>query len=181
MSEIIRTFWAIDLPEAHKELISEQLEGLKAEYSDEEICWMRPEKYHITLRFLGDTALEDVPKIAADVAAEVSSFGVFELGFVPKIEFFPNDEDKAYLTLMPEPTEPLVALVAKIVPLMSEYGFAPDERMFKPHVTLARLKKPIDITPPEVNGVASVKVDQIALLQSGLSNGNYKHLAEVNL
>jgi 2'-5' RNA ligase len=60
--EFYRTF--IALPIAVGEEVHRTLEILKQTLTGERISWVPPDRYHLTLRFLGDTPLKQVEAIA---------------------------------------------------------------------------------------------------------------------
>jgi 2'-5' RNA ligase len=124
-----RLFTALELPE----MARVRLAALRAPF--ERARWVKPEDYHITLRFLGDLTRKQADEIGQALAdldmnapsIRVAGTGVFG-GKVPTA---------VYATV--KPTAELEALARAHDRAAKSVGLAPDARKFVPHVTLARL------------------------------------------
>jgi 2'-5' RNA ligase len=98
--------------------------------------WIDPERYHLTLRFIGD--IDDA--MARDVYAVLETvrrerFNVTLAG----LDAFGGAKPRAII--MAARAEPaLVALHGEQEHLMRRIGLAPETRKFTPHITLARLR-----------------------------------------
>ena len=77
MSETFRAFIAIDLPESVRSFLSEAQEALKL-YGFR-VKWVRLQNIHLTLKFLGDTAIADSDKIAEAMALAARNCPVVSL------------------------------------------------------------------------------------------------------
>lgn len=132
-----------------------------------------PANWHLTLRFLGATA----PELLADLRVELSSA---ELGNAFPITFgglgtFPRASRARALWIgISAGLEPLQQLAGAVERCARSAGFEPDERPFSPHLTLARLREPTDLSqlvataiPPTV----SQTVAEIVLFRSHLGAG----------
>jgi RNA 2',3'-cyclic 3'-phosphodiesterase len=101
---------------------------------DDGLRWSAPSSWHVTLQFLGNTAPAQYDCIVArllevrfqPVPIRIESLGFFDHAGV----FF------AGVLLTPE----LVSLQQAVIAETSRCGFAPEERPFHPHITLARSK-----------------------------------------
>ncbi|HEX3986079.1 MAG TPA: RNA 2',3'-cyclic phosphodiesterase [Acidobacteriaceae bacterium] len=96
--------------------------------------WAGPESRHVTLQFLGQTSEEAarcvVEKLGA-VRAEPVPVRVEGLGFFERAGVF-----WAGVALTPE----LLALQQTVVAALRGCGFVPEDRAYRPHITLARVK-----------------------------------------
>jgi RNA 2',3'-cyclic 3'-phosphodiesterase len=126
-----RLFTGIEIPEAHRlrlSLIRGPLEGAK---------WIERENMHITLRFVGDVdghTADDFADALAEVRAQpfpltIQGAGAFG-GREPRVLW-------AGVSAGPE----LDALYRAHERAARFVGLEPDPRDFKPHVTLARLRR----------------------------------------
>jgi 2'-5' RNA ligase len=89
------------------------------------------DKLHVTLHFLGNVTRERLPELAAGFAVP---FTPFELAFgVPKL--WPHGI--AVLEPHTEPA-PLLLLHAALAATLAGLGLQPEQRTYRPHVTLAR-------------------------------------------
>jgi 2'-5' RNA ligase len=108
--------------------------SLRLRSSDDGLRWSTPESWHITLQFLGNTTEEQYACIVerlrelpfAPVPVRLDSIGFFERAGV----FF------AGVDLTPE----LLSLQQRVIASTSRCGFAPEDRPYHPHITLARTK-----------------------------------------
>ena len=85
--------------------------------------WMKPESYHITLRFAGDIGNVEAREFVANLSM---------------IE--PDGFELRLSGLGVEPTPQLEDLARAHEKAARNAGLAPETRAFRPHVTLARLK-----------------------------------------
>ncbi len=139
----MRLFYCCELPEAtQRELdkIAQQFRALHARVS-----WVRPENFHITLKFLGEvapTALDALKVLGEQVAASAQGF---ELIF-DTVGAFPSVQRPRVLWIgTSQIPQEILALHERLEGELSKMGFAPEGR-FTPHVTVGRVK---DERPPE--------------------------------
>ena len=134
--------------------------------------WEHRDRYHLTLQFLGPVGeLAPVVDGLATAMAERPTFP-FRLGGAGA---FPKP-GRARVVWMGTAAggEELVALVAAVAGGLRPLGYEPDRKEFHPHLTLARLKVPDDMT--EVLGAIgpdpvgeTFTVGEVVLYQSRLS------------
>lgn len=104
------------------------------------ISWVKPQNLHLTLRFLGNTDQETVPLIreALDaVAARHEAFGVRVRG----AGTFPGGAKPRVIWLgLAEGADRMTALAADVERELLALGCPREERGFRPHLTIARVK-----------------------------------------
>lgn len=99
--------------------------------------WIDQEKYHITLRFIGD-----IDERKADDAVDVLHYidrPPFELS-LGNLDMFASRSKPHSLWASITPSMPLMTLQSEIERGLRKIGLSPDSRKFTPHVTIARLK-----------------------------------------
>lgn len=126
-----RLFVAVDLPDAHGDRL--------AELRDETLGarWTPPEKYHLTIRFIGDVDDAEVLPIEtalAEVDAAAFSLTIEGVGVLPSM----RRPRVVYAGVRHEPA--LHTLHDRVEQALRDVGLEADDRAFRPHVTLARLK-----------------------------------------
>ncbi|HKT11793.1 MAG TPA: RNA 2',3'-cyclic phosphodiesterase [Terriglobia bacterium] len=134
----MRAFIAIELPES----IREALRREQARFRD--ICpdarWTRPEGIHLTLKFLGEISAPQ----EAEVKNALSRMERFEK-FTVRVQgfgFFPSTKrPRVFWAGLDAPPE-LARMAAEVEIALAPLGFPPENREFKPHLTLARFKVP---------------------------------------
>jgi len=97
--------------------------------------WVGIETFHVTLKFLGETApsrLDAVQQALTTLQSGPVSISFRDTGF------FPNARAAQVFWVGIDGGEPLVALAAQVDSALATLGFAREERPFSPHLTLAR-------------------------------------------
>jgi 2'-5' RNA ligase len=168
--ETLRAFFGIPLSEEARRVAGELQRRLRRLPGAESVRWVRPEILHVTLRFLGDVARERVPELAREVGRALAGETPFELR-LGAVRGFPSARRPRVVALEVEEPERLVALAAAVERGTLAAGFAPEERGFRAHVSLGRLR---DGRPPAVETVAAPDfppspVREVILYRSELS------------
>jgi 2'-5' RNA ligase len=141
---MLRAFIAIKLSEELKGHIGElQAELKRRAFGLDGLGWVKPEGIHLTLRFLGDIAEEQVEPMKAllrEVAAEIKPFALEARG----IGVFPNPRAPRVIWLglqgTPDAMDALRRMHARIEAGVAGLGFSRESRAFTAHLTLARVR-----------------------------------------
>lgn len=138
----MRVFCAVALPDELRSRVAERVRKLREEFPDARASWEKPEKLHITLKFLGDiepARVEDLSGAAARAAASIEPFeltidtpGTFPSQGQPRVLWLRIGDVSGRLALMQRALEAECAAV----------GFPREPRPFLPHLTLARVRSP---------------------------------------
>ena len=181
----LRCFVAIDIPDPVKKEITEMADILKK--YDADIKWVNVENLHVTLKFLGSTPEKSVPEIRESLLKAVSSFQPFYIK-INGTGVFPDRKFARVIWVGVENGEMLPELAADIDVSMSLLGYKKEEREFKPHLTLGRVRSR-EGTANVVNELDNFKdkefglftVDRIRLMRSELKprGSEYSCLYEV--
>jgi len=135
----IRAFLAIEPPEDILQKISGLQEKLKREIRGK-ISWAKPPGQHLTLKFFGDISQDDVNNICAAVQKQTVSEPPLNLK-IEKLGVFPDDRRPRVLWCgVTGDAEKLITLQKKLDGDFAAIGFPAEERPFRPHLTLARIK-----------------------------------------
>ncbi len=134
----MRLFVALDLREDVRQAIREVITELKP--ASRNVRWVRSEGMHITLKFIGYAAPEQLEKIRSALARIRSALPI-ELRF-RGIGFFPNEKRPRVIWCGMEASANLAPLAADIERALEPLGIAPESRDFVPHLTLARFNPP---------------------------------------
>lgn len=138
---MIRLFVAVDLPADLRTAVAGRMDHVRG------ARWAHTEQLHITLRFLGDTAEDDLPSLRARLA-EVRQH-IFQLR-LRGAGVFPQGEARRQkaprvLWLGIEPTQDLARLKHSIDAALSVEAPA-GPQPFSPHLTVARFSSRPDHT-----------------------------------
>ncbi|MDQ4123408.1 MAG: RNA 2',3'-cyclic phosphodiesterase [Acidobacteriota bacterium] len=138
----MRAFIAVDISEESRRLVAERIAFLRARFSDLRAGWEKPEKLHLTLKFLGEVPEEKLPAIISaveDAAKNIDPFPIVLEG----AGAFPSRGAARVLWLGVKDESQYLKELQKLVETETErIGFEKERRAFKPHLTIARLKEP---------------------------------------
>lgn len=138
-----RTFIALDLSEAAREALRRELRRLARALPD--VRFVDPASLHLTLAFLGeldDDTLAAVVALSNDVANMAPPF---ELALADLGVFGPPAAPRVIWAGVGGEMHRLLALHARLADALAAQGFPREQRPFSPHLTLARLKRPLDL------------------------------------
>jgi len=139
VAETKRTFIAIDLEASVRQHLAELQRRLQR--ADADVRWVKPERAHLTLKFLGDSTAEQIRAMEAALDQIAAAEAPFEVAF-QGIGVFPNERRPRVLWVgITQGVERLQTLAAAIDE-QAAAGFEPERRGFSPHVTLGRFRSP---------------------------------------
>jgi len=134
---LIRSFLAIELPEAIRKRIEEIQADLRSSNSD--VRWVSPEKIHLTLKFFGNVEESRVDTITKSIELLVGGTPCFSLE-VRGMGAFPNIKNPRVLWMgLIDEKQVLVALQKQLESTLETIGFQVEDRPFRPHLTLGRM------------------------------------------
>ncbi len=168
----LRCFIAIGITDPIKREIGELLDILKK--YDVDIKWVIPENLHLTLKFLGNTPDALLPKIGESLSRLVSSYEAFYIK-IYKTGVFPNKRYPRVIWVGVEDSDIIKNLKNDIEHSMSLLGYQKEDKAFKPHLTVGRVRsqKGIISIVNELDNFSDkefgiVHVDRIKLMKSEL-------------
>lgn len=137
----IRSFLAVELPPEVLNEITGIQERIKKSLQGT-VSWVRPSGIHLTLKFFGNIAESDIPNISLVVQNAVANIRPFSLN-VRKIGIFPDVKRPRVLWLgLDGDIDVLIRLQRETDSGFQGCGFPKEDRPFRPHLTLARIKEP---------------------------------------
>ena len=105
------------------------------------ITWGKSENLHLTLKFLGDTPESKIPELQQVVAKAVKGIEPFVINLRGFGVFPDKRAPRTLWTGIEGNTDILVNLAKEIESKVKSLGFPPEGKPFRPHLTLARIKK----------------------------------------
>lgn len=137
----IRAFLAMDPPPEVLRRIADIQEVLKKTLRGS-ISWVRPEGIHLTLKFFGDMAAEDIQPISEVVSRQAAETRPLHLN-IKGLGVFPGIRRPRVLWLgVGGEVARLIALQGVLDQGFETCGIKKEERPFRAHLTLARIKSP---------------------------------------
>lgn len=134
--ETKRTFIAIDI-EPQSQLVG-LLENLKRTHRLDSIKWVNPHIMHLTLSFLGDTPIDQIPELTGLLKRKLGEFSPFKIEIkglgvfgcpIPRVIWAGVESTHAFFDIK-----------QAIDDVICDFGYDDDNEKFNPHLTLGRVK-----------------------------------------
>jgi 2'-5' RNA ligase len=133
----IRTFIALpSSTEVQQKMVAIQSE-LRATQAD--VKRDSQDKFHITLKFLGNTEESKIEPLSEALANCVKSSSVFEFSY-QSLGAFPNIQNPRVVWIGTVHNRAVLDLQSGIEQVCLKFGFPKEDRAFHPHITLGRIK-----------------------------------------
>ena len=180
----MRCFLAIDLDERTRGDIAAIAEALQEDFP--KLRWVKPDTYHITLRYLGEISEEQVSAIQDSIKIPTHTF---TLHFT-NTGAFPNARRPSVLWIGTDALPQLLACRETCETAARDIGLEPDTKPFHPHITLARARKnqrlgDVSSTLEQVSldALDEFRADRVSLFKSTLTGNGpvYDIIAEFPL
>ncbi|HVE57568.1 MAG TPA: RNA 2',3'-cyclic phosphodiesterase [Pyrinomonadaceae bacterium] len=137
-----RIFVAVDISSEARRNVAAYIETLRKEFREVRTGWDKPEKLHLTLKFLGDTSeiqLTELQKIVAKISGGISNFKLQ----IAETGVFPNARNARVLWIdVKDEAGKLAKINALLEAECKKIGFAKEKRKFVPHLTIGRVREP---------------------------------------
>ena len=159
----------------------------------EPISWVRPETIHLTLRFLGETSTARLDPLLRSAETSARSWEPFDL-HMRGLGCFPDLRRPRIVWIgVSDGSGSLPSIAQELERIARMSGFAPEERPFSPHLTVARVKDRLSAEGAQRLGsflrdssevdIASIRVETIDLMRSELkpSGPVYSLIAALDL
>ena len=176
----MRLFFSVPVGDEARTAASTVLRAMKRAAGDAPLSWTKDEQLHFTLAFLGEQQDETLPRLR-DAAAACAGQHAFDLS-LSGAGAFPNPRRPRVLWLgAAEGARELEELAARLREGLVSAGFALEERPFRAHLTVARVKPGGDRGASRALGaapreeIARMRVDRLCLMRSQLSPHGAKH------
>jgi len=135
----VRLFVALEIPITARQNLATLIASLRA--VTREPRWVRAENLHLTLKFLGDVA-EDKLAAVQTALGGIRSHQAVTLE-IRGLGFFPSEKNPRVFWAGIRASSNLKTLAADIEGVMEKCGISREKQEFSPHLTLARLERPL--------------------------------------
>jgi len=185
-SQFYRTF--IGLPLRVEGQFLEARDKLIAALHGERITWTKPDNYHVTLRFIGDTKESDIRNIGLAMKSGVHIPNRTSVAISRLASFGPLRKPRV-ICLGFEESRFIESLKLDVDQVLHESGIQEVEQEFRAHLTLGRVRKLHNLqnyykTQDEMNSgfQASVLFEKLVFYRSipGPHGPEYKVLDEIS-
>src|SRR6185436_3872818 len=172
----LRLFVALDLGDSIRRGMGKLIARL--EDRAPKARWVNPHNVHLTLAFLGQTEEALVPKLESALAEVASRARPFELEVAGAGGFGTKAHPRVLWVGVEGELAALHELHQSVEKALAPFGYQPEHRAFRPHLTLARTKE-LRGDPALAKCVAdagekplgSTRVDRVILFRSQLGPG----------
>lgn len=175
----LRTFIAIELDETVRDALGRVQGKFKQQAPDGSVKWVNPEAVHLTLKFLGDTPVTKLSKVADGLAAACQGIDPFDVSFEGR-GCFPNLRRPRVIWVAVRDLSgtSLARLQAAVEQKVSPLGFPTEARGFSPHLTLGRLTRGAS---PQVEAAIGQMVEKSVVEQIAMQRVAAVHLIKSDL
>jgi 2'-5' RNA ligase len=139
-----------------------------------DVKWVTPENLHLTLKFLGSTADNVLPRIGESLATLASSYRPFSMK-VTGTGVFPRSRNPKVIWVGIESSDTLAKMKRDIEKAMASFGYQEEDKEFRPHLTIGRVRSQRGMISTinalntyEGKNFGTVPVDRIRLMKSEL-------------
>lgn len=168
-----RLFLALNATNPLAETFQPTFKKLKinADRRDITVKWVPLDNFHITLSFLGDRYVEEIPHIAHVLKQVCEQTAPFELK-IEDLSAFSSETEARVLWLGVQNKKCLGELKHDLdeALLQAEILDHPDQRIFQPHLTIGRLRNPRSvkdmISPFKRKSFGKLQVNEVVLYES---------------
>jgi len=168
----MRTFIAVDLPEAIKTNIEEVQNPLKK--TDTYVSWVKPKNIHLTLKFLGEVEENKIEDVFYGTEKALKSLKSFSLS-LKDLGGFPNLRRPRVIWVgVDKGKDELSVMQKNIEEELLKLGYPKEGRAFSPHLTIGRVKSPRNIEKlvgliEKTNfQTQEVRIDEVVAMRSQL-------------
>lgn len=176
-----RVFCAVEIPSEVKEELGERAARLRERFLRVRASWERPEKMHLTMKFVGETERSRVVALSGAAERAAAGVGCFKL-LVASAGVFPNERRPRVLWFgVEDDAGRLIELQRRLEDEASAAGFKRETRSFRPHLTSARIRDPRGARELAEAHVAegfdplAFEVDSLVVIRSELSPSGSKY------
>jgi len=177
----LRLFFAVELPEDLRGRAAEHAARLRREFPHAKAGWERPEKMHVTLKFLGDVEAARVASLGAAAGRSTAGLSSFGLSVEGTGAFPPHGAPRVLWLGLRDDAGGLALLQSRLEQECEREGFPREPRPFKPHLTLARIRTPQGARELAAAhrqtpfGPITFKVSELTLVRSQLGPGGSRY------
>lgn len=171
-----RLFIAIAIPPPAQAAIAGATAGLRAT-AGSAVRWTDPASVHLTLRFLGVTPGDAIPRLHEALGTAAACAAPFTL-HIAGAGAFPSPARARVLWLGTEPNTALAALYHAVDDACATAALGRELRPFRAHLTVGRPRPGaprLDDNLARVGFVAALRVDSFHLMASDLTRAGARH------
>jgi 2'-5' RNA ligase len=142
MARTLRTFIAVESsPEVHTKA-QQLIKELSA--TPAKVKWVEPHNLHLTLKFLGDVEMLEMPNICEALTVAAANIAPFDLESFGAGAFPSLHSPRTVWIGARSGSDEMVDLHDRIEQALEPFGFRREQRRFRPHLTIGRVRNSPD-------------------------------------
>lgn len=139
MRSTLRTFIAVPVAPELEQRAGVLIGKLRA--ASAKVKWVEPSNLHWTMKFLGEVDLTESAQICNAVSDAVAPFEPFDIEAIGAGAFPSPDRPRTVWLGMGQGSEEMIALHDAIDRALEPLGFRSENRRFRPHITIGRVRQ----------------------------------------
>ena len=152
-----RVFLAIPINPV--EPVIEKMTRLKNRLADYRIKWVNRENLHLTLFFFGEIPLNQIPELRKLLRSTTHNLPSFSFSLTGPGIFKKGKEPKVLWHGIKAP-DLLFDIKKEVDRTVASMGYIPDEKTFRPHLTLGRFMPRQEVHPDLENALKEMQTDE---------------------
>jgi 2'-5' RNA ligase len=178
--ETIRAFVALDLDATSLRRVARVADRARMGSGAPSATWVPPTKMHVTLKFMGELPVEAAAPLADALRLLVEGTAApqactFRLAAFPAVQ-----HAQVVIAELEDASGRLAKLAAEVAALAEQHGIERDKGPYRPHVTIARLKRPYDarrwLRAELAEAAGECRAAGVTLFRSELGSGGATHV-----
>lgn len=134
----VRTFVAVELTPEIRGRANSLVSVLRHVVAD--VRWANPENMHLTVKFLGDVDVLEIPRVCGAVSRAVEDMAPFQLEVAGAGAFPDAVRPRTVWLGVHAGSDAMTELHERIQAALAPLGFRAEGRRFRPHITLGRVR-----------------------------------------
>jgi RNA 2',3'-cyclic 3'-phosphodiesterase len=140
----VRLFVALSPPPEARQHLAAALASVRTD--NDGLRWVEPAAWHLTLAFLGQVEESALPPLTERLGRAARRHSVLHLAFTGAGAFGSRRRARLLWVGVRGDREPLRRLAGSVDAAARRAGIATEDRPYRPHLTLARTRVPMDLT-----------------------------------
>jgi 2'-5' RNA ligase len=137
-----RIFCAFELTQVLRSRIEKHSKRVREAVPEASASWSRPDNIHLTMKFFGNVDQAKLPSISSALARVAQEFSAIEIS-VGGTGVFPRPSRPQVLWIgIDDHSGALAKLHGRLEAECAPLGFPKEDRAFRPHLTIARVRQP---------------------------------------